>query len=223
MKLTACISTNGFLSISDLNRRAAQLFRYWLSHFVRDDGTFKYYGPSITEYGQILHTAALLEKRAGPANWWHEVFKALDRICEYLLQLRAYVVKDDGLISGVPEADTRKDTGKYFHNNAWAVKGLRRWADLCERRQAAPTTTIPTIPKVCMALDNDTLRAIQNTWPDDSSDWWLPPRLEPLTTPTSLTGTREASYTNYRYWPELLSSGLLLGKRYECLSGKNTH
>ena len=27
--------------------------------------------------------------------------------------------------------------------------------------------------------------------------------------PASLTATIEASYTNYRYWPELLSSGLL--------------
>lgn len=197
------------LSSWGLNSRATQLFRYWLSHFVRDDGTFKYYGPSITEYGQILHTAALLEERAGPASWRHEGFRALDRICEYLLQLRASAVKDDGLISGVPEADTRKDTGKYFHNNAWAVKGLRRWADLCERRQAAPTTTISTIRKVYAALAHDTIRAIRNTWPDDSSDWWLPPQVEPLTRPTCLSGTREASYTNYRYWPELLSSGLL--------------
>jgi len=192
-----------------MNTRAIQLFDYWLSHFVRDDGTFKYYGPSITEYGQVLHTAALLEERAGPAHWWDEGFKALDRIGEYLLRLRASAVKEDGLISGVPEADTRKDTGKYFHNNAWVVKGLRRWADLCERRQAAPTTTIPTIRKVCAELAHDTLRAIGKTWPDDPADWWLPPRTEPLARPTCLTGTREASYTNYRYWPELISSGFL--------------
>jgi hypothetical protein len=197
------------LSSWGMNQRASQLFHYWLTHFVRDDGTFKYYGPSITEYGQILHTAALLEERAGPADWWHEGFKALDRISEYLLRLRASATKEDGLLSGVPEADTRKDTGKYFHNNAWAAKGLRRWADLCERRQTVPTTSIPTIRKVCSELADDTLNAIHETWPDDPADWWLPPRTEPLARPTCLTGTTEASYTNYRYWPELLSSGLL--------------
>ena len=197
------------LSSWGMNSRAIQLFRYWLSHFVRDDGTFNYYGPSITEYGQILHTATLLDERAGPANWWREGFKALDRISEYLLQLRASAAKEDGLISGVPEADTRKDTGKYFHNNAWAVKGLRRWADLCERRQAAPTTSISTIRKVCAELAHDTLNAIRKTWPDNPADWWLPPQVEPLTRPTCLTGTRESSYTNYRYWPELLSSDFL--------------
>jgi len=56
------------LSSWGMNNRSVQLFRYWLSHFVRDDGTFNYYGPSITEYGQVLHTATLLEERAGPAT-----------------------------------------------------------------------------------------------------------------------------------------------------------
>jgi hypothetical protein len=203
------IATVDALSNWGLNGRATQLFRYWLSHFVREDGTFNYYGPSIAEYGQMLHTAVLLAERATTEEWWLESFNVLDRISEYLLYLRASAVKEDGLISGVPEADTRKDTGKYFHNNAWVVKGLRRWADLCERQREVPTTMIPTIRKVCTTLAQDTLRAIKNTWPDDPTDWWLSPRVGPLTKPTRLTGTREASYTNYRYWPELLSSGLL--------------
>jgi len=197
------------LSVWGLNERAARLFHYWLSHFVRDDGTINYYGPSISEYGQLLHTAALLEERAGPAGWWDEGHKTLDRIAEYLLRLRTAAEKEDGLISGSPEADTREDVGKYFHNNAWVVKGLRRWADLCERRKSSPTTAIPIIRKVSDALASDTLRAIQRTWPEDPKDWWLPPRPTSLQKPTSLTATTEASYTNYRYWPELLSSGLL--------------
>jgi hypothetical protein len=197
------------LSAWGLNERATRLFHSWLGHFVRDDGTINYYGPSIGEYGQLLHTAALLEERAGTAGWWDEGHKALDRIAEYLLRLRATAEKEDGLISGSPEADTRRDVGKYFHNNGWVVKGLRRWADLCERRKLTPTTTVATIRKVSDALASDTLRAIQRTWPDDPNDWWLPPRPTSRQRPASLTATTEASYTNYRYWPELLSSGLL--------------
>ena len=197
------------LSAWGLNQRAARLFHYWLSHFVRDDGTINYYGPSISEYGQLLHTAALLEERAGTAGWWDDGHKPLDRIAEYLLRLRAAAEKEDGLISGAPEADTRKDVGKYFHNNGWVVKGLRRWADLCERQKLASTTPIPTIRRVSEALASDTLRAIQRAWPEDPKDWWLPPRPISLQRPASLTATTEASYTNYRYWPELLSSGLL--------------
>ena len=198
------------LSAWGLNRRAAQLFRCWLANFVRENGTINYYGPSISEYGQLLHTAALLEERAGPADWWQDGFRALDRIAEFLLQLRATAAKTDGLLAGSPEADTRKDVGKYFHNSAWVVKGLRRWADLCERRKATPMTAIATVRKTCAALAEDTLRAIRQTWPADPSDWWLPPQVEPLPRPARLTGKWDvASYTNYRYWPELLSSGLL--------------
>jgi hypothetical protein len=186
------------------------LFRYWLANFVRKDGKINYYGPSISEYGQLLHTAALLHERAGTAGWWRDGFKALDRIAEYLLQLRADAMIADGLISGVPEADTREQTAKYFHNNAWAAKGLRRWADLCQRENASPTTAIAAVRKACAGLAQDTLRAIQRTWPGDPADWWLPPQVEPLQRPVRLTGTSDvASYTNYRYWPELLSSGLL--------------
>ena len=198
------------LSAWGIHRRAGQLFRYWLRRFVKEDGRINYYGPSLSEYGQLLHTAALLEERAGPSGWWEEAFKPLDRLAEYLLQLRAASRKENGLISGVPEADTRKDTGRYFHNNAWVVKGLRRWADLCQRRKASPATTAATVRKVSVDLGRATLRAIRQTWPADPADWWLPPQVEPLKRPERLTGSSDvASYTNYRYWPELLSSGLL--------------
>ncbi len=197
------------LSAWGMSRRAARLFRYWLANFVRETGTIKYYGPSISEYGQLLHTAALLEERAGTAGWWAEGYQALDRMAEFLLQLQAAAAKDGSLIAGVPEADTRKDIGRYFHNNAWVVKGLRRWADLCQRQKASPTTAVSTVRRVSAVLAEDTLRAIRKTWPTDPSDWWLPPQVEPLKRPPRLTVTNVACYTNYRYWPELLSSGLL--------------
>jgi len=198
------------LSAWGLGKRAAELFRYWMLHFVRDDGSIKYYGPSISEYGQLLHTAALLEERAGSDGWWPECFRPLDRIAEFLLRLRAAALQGDGLIAGVPEADTRKDIRRYFHNNGWVAKGLRRWAGLCERRDARPTTNPDAARKVSAELAQDTLRAIEKTWPADRSDWWLSPHVEPLKRPSRLTGAWDvASYTNYRYWPELLSSELL--------------
>lgn len=197
------------LSTWGLNERAAGLFGYWLGHFVRADGTIDYYGPSICEYGQLLHTAALLAERAGTGQWWADGFAPLDRIAEHLLQLRRAAEAGDGLISGAPEADTRKDVGKYFHNNAWVVKGLRSWANLCARHQAAPTTTVATVRRIAKALAQDTYEAIVRTWPINPTDWWLPAQIKTSERPTCLTGSTEASYTNYRYWPELLSSGLL--------------
>lgn len=209
------------LSDWGLSTRAAELFRYWLHAFVRENGTMKYPWPSdinhggapfswasVAEYGQLLHTAALLEERTGPDGWWTDSFKSLDAIAENLLQLRAESMKTDGLLVGVPEADI-KHQAKYFHNSAWAAKGLRRWADLCDRQKAAPKTSADTARKIADDIAADTLRAIRKTWPADPKDWWLPPCVEPQPRPACLTGNTEASYTNYRYWPELLSSGIL--------------
>jgi len=198
------------LSAWGLNGRAAQLFKYWLARFVRADGTIDYYGASISEYGQLLHVAALLQERAGADGWWNDGFGPLDRIAGLLLRMRAEAGEGDGLIGGVPEADMRKDTGRYFHNNAWAVKGLRRWALVCERLGGAPATPVDRIRNCSDSLEGATLRAIRATWPMDTADWWLSPQVEPIKRPGTLTGKWDtASYTNYRYWPELLASGVL--------------
>ena len=195
------------LSCWGLNSRASQLFRYWLVNFVRDDGTIRYRGTSLAELGQLLYTAMLLEERAGAEGWWDEGYAALDRMAEHLLAL--FRKAEDGLLVGVPEDDEKEKVGKYFHNNAWVAKGLRNWADLCERRKNRPATETSVIRRISEAVAGNTLEAIRRCWPEDPSDWWLPPQVEHLERPQSLTSTREASYTNYRYWPELLSSGLL--------------
>jgi hypothetical protein len=197
------------LSTWGLGARAARLFRYWLVHFVREDGTIKYRGTSLAELGQLLHTASLLEERIGPDGWWEDGAPRLKSIVEWLLALRNEAEKDDGLLVGVPEDDEKKRVGKYFHNNAWVARGLQRWADLCERQCSSPTPLSDQARTVGKAIQQDTLDAIRRCWPEDVTDWWLPPQVEPLERPTSLTGSRESSYTNYRYWPELLSSGIL--------------
>ena len=205
------------LSAWGMNKRAVQLFDYWLTNFVKDDGTINYYGPSISEYGQLLHTAKILEERAGPRSWWEEGFPKLDWISEYLLQLHSTALQDDGLITGVPEADTRDQVAKYFHNNAWVVKGLKQWADLCEKTGKRPATSIEAIRKSARKLREDTLSAIRRTWPVDLNDWWLPARLGEIDRPGCLTDGLEASYTNYRYWPELLSSDILPANLANCV------
>ena len=197
------------LSAWGINIRAAQLFHYWLTNFVKEDGTFDYYGPSISEYGQLLHTATILEERAGGKGWWEDGFSKLNLISEYLLRLVSSASKEDGLISGVPEADTRDQIGKYFHNNAWVVKGFEQWANLCEKTRSTPTTSIGIIRKAAQKLKEDTLSAIRKTWPAEPCDWWLPARLGDIPRPRYVTEGNEASYTNYRYWLELLSSGIL--------------
>ncbi len=203
------IATVDALSTWGMYKRAAELFDFWLNNFVIDDGTIDFFGPSISEYGQLLHTAAILEARGGGSGWLTGGFSRLNLMAEYLLRLHADAIKDDGLISGVPESDTRHEIYKYFHNNAWVVKGLEQWADLCEKKQLTPSTPISHIKQAAQKLKQDTLSAIRRTWSVNPNDWWLPARLEEVVRPNYITETHEASYTNYRYWLELLSSDIL--------------
>jgi hypothetical protein len=207
------------LSAWGLNRRAAQLFRYWLSTFVRQDGTFDYYGPSLSEYGQILHTAALLHERAGGTEWWDSGREALGRVAGRLAALCTDVERRDDLIAGIPEADiatavplavqteSHSENNRYFHNNAWVARGLSRWAELVQRTGADVDSR--RLRQLADALARRTVATIERVWPTDPTDWWLPPQIEPCARPESITSEAIGSYTNYRYWPELLSSGIL--------------
>jgi hypothetical protein len=195
------------LSAWGLNARAVALFRYWLRHFVHDDGRIAYYGPSVSEYGQLLHVAVLLLERTGPDGWLEEGMPRLNALAGHLRRLRG-AAGEGALIAGIPEADTKERIATYFHNNAWAAKGLRRWANAAADL-GAPGEWTELLATTADGLARDTLAAIHRTWPDDPADWWLSPQVEPAPRPQSLTDGELASYTNYRYWPELLSSDLL--------------
>jgi len=213
------------LSAWGLGARAAQLFRYWLKTFVRADGTIDYYGPALSEYGQLLHTAALLQERAGLEGWWKEGSGTLKRMAERLVELCVQSEKGGELIPGVPEADissgeplhihdsTHSENNRYFHNSAWVARGLLRWVELVQRAGTdADRRNCARVRKAAEGLAARTLSAVERAWPNDLSDWWLPPQVEACPRPGSLTENALASYTNYRYWPELLSSGVLPAK-----------
>jgi hypothetical protein len=210
------------LSVWGMHTRAAQLFRYWLVNFVRQDGTIDYYGPALSEYGQLLHMAALLHERAGGEGWWDESRGALQRAAGHIVELCLEADKGEELVPGVPEADissgeplhtydpTHSEANRYFHNNAWLARGLARWDTLTGRTGIPPTHAgTPDIAGIADRLSKRTLAAIRETWPDDPADWWLSPQVEQCPRPASLHADSLASYTNYRYWPELLSSGIL--------------
>jgi len=201
-----------------LHSRAIRLFRYWLANFVNKDGTIHYYGPALSEYGQLLHTGVLLHERAGTEGWWDEGRPALARMAGYLMGLCATAERNHDLIPGVPEADissgdpnnlsdsAHSEYNRYFHNSAWIARGLTRWAELMEMTGDRESTCLRVAAD---RLAQRTLAAIKDSWPADQREWWCSPQIEKAPAPSSLTASTCASYTNYRYWPELLSSRLL--------------
>lgn len=200
------------LTLWGLDARARRLFCHWLQTFVAPDGHIRYYGPSISEYGQLLTTARRVVERGAPASWLALHRDPLQRLALYL---RSLVTGRCGVVLpvGVPEADEAHRPATYFHNAAWAVRGLRDWSALLTESLREPALAA-AFSRTAALLHARLLATITETWPTDPTDWWLSPVLETDRPdfgrpPGRVTGTSFGSYTNYRYWPELLGSGVL--------------
>lgn len=184
----------------------------WLGRFVGDDGQFRYYGPAVSEYGQMLCLAERFAEVADDAGWLESHAKPLAAIAGHLLGLREEALRQPepetrGLLYGVAEADTRESRAFYLSGSAWAARGLEaasrtlsrtaRHGDLahrCAEESDGLLTDVRRVAEAC-AIAGDPA--------------FVPPHpgvREPF---GSLTDGELASYTNYRYWPELLSSSVL--------------
>lgn len=189
--------------------RAERLMSYWLNCFIRRDGSIMFQGPSLSEYGQLLTTIRNLVERRGNRDWFGKHRMTIQNVVGYLerqFMPGGKVV----LMKGAPEDDCRQELATYFHNNAWVVRGVRDWVDTDPNGGGSRY----------LGLMDELLRqlvgAIRDTWPKDPDDWWLPPTVETalpndgeVRRPAFVTETRIGTYTNYRYWLELLSSSVL--------------
>jgi hypothetical protein len=203
------ISAVDALTLWGMAERAEQLMSYWLHCFIYRDGSIEFQGPAISEYGQLLNTVCNLVERGASADWLPRHTRIISTMVGYLKGL-IHASGNIGLVVGGPEDDRRHDPATYFHNNAWLVRGLQDWAALL------PALDADEINAIAESLLEHLLSAIRDVWPDDPSDWWLPPVTETslpqsgeIKRPACITETTLGSYTNYRYWLELLSSGVL--------------
>jgi hypothetical protein len=194
-----------------LTDRARAYLSHYFARFVKDDGTFDYYGPAVSEYGQMLDLVARYVRYTEDDDWLADHQAKVDAIAAHLISLRRESLKQPaeavtrGLLYGSPEADTHKQTEFYFSGTAWACRGLTELARLYRERG------LPHAEEYQQEADG--LRADLNRAARASLIPGDPPFLPPypgLTTPFPTMGADQlAAYTNYRYWPELLSAEVL--------------
>ena len=194
---------------------------YYLSHFVKLDGSFDYYGPALSEYGQMLTLAVQYVRVTQDDGWLEENLPALRRIADYLLveveaSRKRYSPGSPyyGLLSGSAEADTRKDIRLYFSGNAWCWQGLFQLGGLLTdegqrlgREQLKQTGN--TLLGQAATLHDNVLAALGQAMRKETTPPFLPPAAGVEKPFERMTESTLASYTNYRYWPEMLSSGML--------------
>lgn len=191
--------------------KAFRVMTNYFDDFISPEGEILYYGPSIAEYGQFLWLTRMCMKAGAEQEWIDHLRPKLEAIRQRLWA--GQTKGPGGLIYGGPEADKRMDEGVYFHNNGWAWRGLR---------DIAPILGHTKEDKRCEAFKNIILEAIEQVTDRSGSIPFIPPMAEKtefnIMTPfDSLTPGDFESYTNYRYWPELMSSGILSRKQMQAI------
>ena len=209
-----------------LHDQARERLGYYLDKFVKPDGSIDYYGPAVSEYGQLLALTAKCVRHTGDLDWLAAHRGPVDRLCEWVLREREASRKKHapgstvrGLIWGSPEADTRKDTNFYFSGDCWCWRGLLEIGNLFLHigRQHGDQAMVRqgiSLLSECEAYQADILRAAAHSAVEHDGLPFLPPIVDQEQAFETMTQDRLASYTNYRYWLEALSAQCL-GETYD--------
>jgi len=208
LHLAWCLMEWGFL------KEAAAWLGHYLLCFVKDDGTFDYYGPALSEYGQMLALSARCVTLTRDERWLQRHRTPLERIGNRLLLERAASCQrcapetpHYGLLWGAAEADTCDDRNYYFSGDLWCWRGLLEMGHVLIK--AGLLQTGERWLSEAHAYQRDILTALDRVFRRDTAPPFLPPVAGEGWPFTRMTEDIFASYTNYRYWLEMLSAGLL--------------
>jgi hypothetical protein len=220
-----------------LNKEAKDRLGYYLTHYVKNDGTFKYYGPAVSEYGEALALSARCARLTGDTDWLLSHLPKLDLVADRLLtelkdSRKKYAHSDlrYGLLYGSPEADTRKDKRVWFAGNIWCWRGLKEMGKLLEkvgekRQNAVLSQRAKKLLTAAASLRKHTLSALERSIKGDGDPAFIPTYVGFDIPPfAKMTQDTLSNYTNYRYWLEMLSGGLLNDRmRDAILDYRRTH
>ena len=220
--------------------RARDILSHYLARFVEPDGTFDYYGPAVSEYGQMLSVCARCFELTGDRDWLSAHVPILQRIVGRILRLRDESKAANppgslthGLIRGLPEADYHDSKEEwerfYYSGDCWCARGLREMGRALIRlaeatgddAHAAQGRRLVSESDAYAADINRSLRGSLLQTPDGP---FVPPGPGFPKPFDRLTESRHASYCNYRYYPEMMSSRILDRDLLDALVGfRRTH
>jgi hypothetical protein len=191
---------------------------------VQDNGRVRYYHEekldncSIAEYGQLFWLVRKCMDRGGSHEWFEHIRPKLE--CIRAAAWEGAAKYPCGLIAGAGESDLADQVGFYFHNNGWMLRGLR---------DISPLLGHPEDAERCNAFEKNIQAAIEKVTDRSVVPMFIPPMAEKtefntMTPFKTMSDNNFVSYTNYRYWPELLSSRILTKEQMEAtIEYRNTH
>ena len=216
---TTISAVEALLAIGDIPE-AADRITYYLSRYVNPDGSLDYYGPSVAEHGQLLSLAARVAANLGGPAFIKDHLALVRPVWRRLLDIRKRTIDiyhnasdpRHGLIPGLPEADYHQHRAQwdefYYAGDLWVCRGLREWGRLLFNTSlAACKQEGYTLLQEADAYHADIIKSLRKVGAFDGD--FLPPgptQLEPI---DDMVSDAHSSYCNYRYLPEMLSSGEL--------------
>jgi hypothetical protein len=184
---------------------------------------------SLADYGQLIELwvdlARAMEQEPGGAAWVERTWPQLQQLANFTLHLHDEAIDAkhpfpaEGLLVGPAEHDTCAYYGPFFSINAWTWRGwkmLRGFvldtdAALPGADDAYAAMLGPRIATLARAIEAAVSVSLVRK---DRKAFFLPPYAVVNATPYSSMIERgeqgssgASSYTNFRYWAEMLSSG----------------
>lgn len=209
---------------------AAAHMSFYFDNYVRPDGTIDFYswgarGDSVGDIGRLIEIYAQIMRVGKVVNpsgasqfdsrYWH-VAEAFGNHLLRILTAQAKVSPPPGaagLLQGPPEHDWWSTQDKYFYNNnVWTLRGLDVLADLVAARPGGNKTFLAELQTAAQSLRTAITQSVEECKINDATGklTFLPPYAQKNTTPyKSMTDTREASYSNFRFWSETLLADVL--------------
>ncbi len=194
-----------------LEAEAKRHLGHFLESFVTSDGEILHRGngASLSEHGMLLELFARCRRHTGDADFQKRHAPVIQAVVDRLLTLIR--TAGDSLLLGCPEDDLRNAPHRrWFSCNLWVARGL-----LEHQRQfgGLDDSEIARFAARCLSQ----CRAATVACTDGLA--FVPPCVEPCPPFADMNDFVEvapgddihslASYTNYRLYPEMLSSGLL--------------
>lgn len=210
LSFVECLADWGALAL------AKRLLDRYRDDYVRDDGSFCYYGPAVSEYGQMLALIVRCWELSDDDDWlagWLPKARAIAELlrAKWLAAREAFAPDHPchGVIHGLPEADftSTNTVGHYYSGAAWAWRGFVSLGRALQR--LGETAEAQRLLADAVEMKNDIVASVRRTLRQDIEPPFIPDLAERTRPYKHLTEDRDAYYANYRYYPELLSAGLL--------------
>ena len=191
------------------NTEMARVFlKRFFERFMRPDGSLRYYGASVSEYGNLMRLGCELSQGTGGDEFFADCREALLLIYRQMRDLLDCVMNPPAsrfaLLAGSPEADLRDRKDEYLHNNAAVLRGCEIFIRTLEKFSVYPD--LYEVRDFYSTLKRRFDCAVSVLKKNYS---FLPYRLTDPAEITDFTADMDWAFANYRYYPELLESGIL--------------